>query len=668
MASSIPLPGIGPKTLLKLNRLGIFNLKDLLYHFPSRYLDFSHISPISHLIPGQNFTITGIITDFQNVYTRSHKNLQKATVTDKSGTLNLIWFNQPYLSQTLKVGQTFSFAGTVTLFQNRPTFIAPQYGQYNTGKIIGVYPETEGLTSKWFRSTIQKHLSLLISEVTDPLPPAIIKKFGLAPLSFALTRIHQPQTQSQLTLSRARLALDEILSLLAFSHLQKKSWAIRQPNQQLTATPLIDQKLQKFIARLPFSLTPSQEKSWHEIKSDLVSPNHPMNRLLQGDVGSGKTIVAALACYLTSLNHGLSLIMAPTDILCRQHFQNLKKYFLRLKIPLVLLTASAKTSLDHLKPNSIVVATHAAIYHQKSLSHLALVVIDEQHKFGVKQRSFLSGLKNPPHTLTMTATPIPRTVSLTMLGSLQLSTITSIPNNRLPVKTFLVPNHKQPDCLEWIKHQIDDLHCQVYVVCPFIDPSEKQSAVESATKQYDHFQSIFSPKYSLGLVHGKTTLKARNTVLKNFRQNKIQLLVTTPIIEVGVDIPNASVMIILSADRFGLAQLHQLRGRVGRGSLQSYCFLFAKDPSDQAINRLKHLETHHDGFQIALFDLKSRGPGEVYSFLQHGFPSFKLADISDAKLITQGQQLLASLLSSCPDFNLNNLIQNLPDSTHLSHN
>lgn len=646
MDSLTQIPGIGSKTLTKLNKLNIFTPKDLLYHFPYRYVDFSHITFINNTNENKAVTITGKLLSFQNIFTKSHKNLQKAVVSDKTGQINLLWFNQPYLSKNFKVGEIYSFAGTVSLFQNKKTIISPVSGQFSTGKIIAIYPETSGLTSNWFRKTIQNILPQLINNTTDNLPFEIIKNYQLLDLSTSLTQIHLPSNSKMLQLARYRLSIDEILSLQANSYLSKKLWLTKKPQVHIKTNHSMDQKINKLIDTLPFQLTISQKKVWQEIKTDIINPNKVTNRLLQGDVGSGKTIVALLACYLTYLNQSLSLMIVPTEILAQQHFQTFKNILKHAKIPLFLLTGTSKIDFKKVPKDAIIIATHAAIYQKDKINHqVGLLIIDEQHKFGVKQRSFLGNSISLPHCLTMTATPIPRTISLTMLGNLDISIIESLPQNRLSIKTFLVPPQKIAQCYHWIEDQIIKTKCQAFIVCPFIDISETMQSVKSATDEFKKLSTIF-PKLKLSLLHGKIKPKDKDKIISDFQKNKINILVTTPIIEVGVDITNASIMIIQSADRFGLSQLHQLRGRVGRGILQSYCYLFTESQNDKTHNRLKFMEKNSNGLKIAEYDLKTRGPGEAFSIVQHGFPSLKLASFSDIDLISLSQKILTDLIKN----------------------
>jgi len=656
MDSLSQIPGIGSKTLEKLKRLDINSSQDLLYHFPNRYIDFSHSVKINSIIENENVTITGKVLDFKNIYTRTGKNIQKAIIADNTGKIDLIWFNQPYLSQSIKTGDTLSFAGTVNLYLNKKTIIAPVHGQYNTGKIISIYPETSGLGSNWFRKTIQTQIQNLLNPIKETLPSNLIKKFKLLDLKTSLLQIHCPNNPQILEQARNRLATEEILSLQIKSYLSKKDWLKKIPKTKIKMTKIIDQKIKNLIKSLPYKLTDSQNKVLSEIFSDLINPNQVMNRLLQGDVGSGKTIIALLACYLTYLNKSLSVLIAPTEILANQHFQNFQEILKDKDVPIFLLTGSKKIDLKKIPKNGILISTHAIIYQKLNLKNkISLLIVDEQHKFGVKQRSFLNSSLKLPHCLTMTATPIPRTISLTLLGNLDISIIDALPQNRLQIKTFLVPDHKKTDCYKWIEKEIKKTNCQAFIVCPFIDLSESMVSVKSAIKEFEYLSKDVFPNLKLGLIHGRIKTTDREKIIKQFQNNQLNILVTTPIIEVGVDIPNSSIIIVQSADRFGLAALHQLRGRVGRGHQQSYCYLFTESTNQKAVNRLNFLEKNHNGLKIAEYDLKTRGPGEAFSTIQHGFPSLKIASFSDTKLISLSQEILKELINDYPNYNFSQI-------------
>lgn len=646
---SFSLPGIGPKTLTKLKQLNITSDKELLYHFPHRYVDFSKSINISQAPLEENVTLSGKIQNISNIFLKNGKSLQKIILSDSTGSIDLVWFNQPYLTKNFHEGEFWAFAGTTSLYHGHLTLFSPEYGKFNTGKIIPIYGETKGLTSRWFRKIFSLHLSSLLKSYTDPLPLNQLTQYKLIPLNKALTQIHLPQNQNYLEKARYRLAFDEINSLLAQSLLQKKSWANFAPKFILK-----NYSTTKLINSFPFKLTDSQKSAWQEIKTDLISKKKVMNRLLCGDVASGKTVLALLSTYLTSQNQRQSLLLAPTEILAQQHYATFKSFL--PTFPIYLLTA--KNSLPKtLDPAAIIIATHAAIFQkEKFMDNLALLIIDEQHKFGVKQRSFLNN-KNPPHTLTMTATPIPRSISLTLFGNLDLSTLKNLPQKRNPVKTFLVPQNKISDCYQWLLKEIKQKKTQAFIVCPFIEQSESDLSIKSAKKEFEHLRQIF-PSLKLELIHGKTKIETRNKILDQFKKNKINILVTTPIIEVGIDFSNATTIIIQSADHFGLSQLHQLRGRVGRGTLQSYCYFFTESTGEKALKRLRYLENTNDGFKIAEFDLKSRGPGETFSTLQHGFPSLKIASFSDLKLIELCQLFLKQLQTDNPHFDLKKLVLN----------
>lgn len=645
------LSGIGPKTRGKLAHLSINNLTDLIYHFPHRYIDFSHTIPIAKSYPNENVTIKGTLLDFKNIYTATHKNLQIATIKDLSGSILMMWFNQPYLTSTFKIGNTYSFAGTVSFYQKKLCIFSPEYGQYSTGKIIAVYPETAGLSSKWFRKIIQTNINNFVINTKEYLPKKIILKHKLLDIKSALAQIHLPSSQELLEKARLRLSIDEILAIQTTSYLKKKKWLELKPEIPLKNTPAFQKIINNFIASLPFKLTSDQNKVWQEILADLTSTSKITNRLLQGDVGSGKTIIAILASILTSINHRQTIVIAPTEILAKQHYQTFKS---ALDIPVHLLTSKNKINFEDLSSNSILITTHAIFFQKKKITDkLGLLIIDEQHRFGVKQRNFLSHLTSPPHTITMTATPIPRTVSLTLLGNLDISTIDTLPKNRLPVKTFLVPNHKKGDCHLWIKQHLKNTYSQAFIVCPFIEESETMASIKAASKEFKNLQKTY-PEFKLALIHSKIPQSEQEKIINNFQKNLINILVTTPIIEVGIDIPNASIIIIESADRFGLAQLHQLRGRVGRSDQQSYCYLFTESENEKTLERLKFLQNNHHGLELAQYDLATRGPGEMFSTVQHGFPSLKIADLSNLKLIEFSQKILYDLIKE-PKFNLQKL-------------
>ncbi|KKU03182.1 MAG: ATP-dependent DNA helicase RecG [Candidatus Amesbacteria bacterium GW2011_GWB1_47_26] len=612
------ITGVGTIMAKKLAKLDIYTVFDLLYHLPFRYQDRRLISPAAAVQVGETLTIIGRISRVINVFTKNGKRLQTATVTDSSGTLPVIWFNQMYLSQVFSDGDQVTLYGKVDFFNRKPALISPEYeiGESSAG-LVPIYPETAGLSSKWLRAKIQN--------VLTSLP-------DISPLhSAALHQVHLPYSPELVEPAKKNLAFDELflLQLSALKH--KQEWQSTQLSHPFT----VDQeKVLQFIANLPFTLTSSQNQAIKEILSDL-SETHPMNRLLEGDVGSGKTVVAAIAAYIAHLNGLQTLLLAPTQILASQHHQTLSSLFKPFGVDIGLVTSQFKISNLKFK---ILVGTHALLSDKLQLDKVGLVVIDEQHRFGVAQRALAAAKGDSPHILTMTATPIPRTVALTLYGDLDLSILDSVPG-RIPVKTWVVPESKREAAYNWIKSQISNLKSQIFVVCPFIEESESLTTVKAAKAEFTKLEKIFSDS-KLGLLHGKLKPKDKEQVIAKFRAGEYGILVATPVVEVGLDIPTATIMVIEGAERFGLAQLHQLRGRVGRSNVQSYCLLFSDIPSP----RLKALETHHSGAELAEIDLKLRGAGDIYGTSQHGLTNFKIAKYEDFSLIPAARAAAEKLL------------------------
>lgn len=627
MPSLTTLTGIGPKTTALFESMGVCKPADLIHYYPHRYLDFSNTKSISELELDTPATYSGEVISFQSIYTRSHKNIQRATIRDNTGSLSLIWFNQPYLSKTIRVGQTISIAGSPSIYQNKATIIAPLLGS-KTGRIIPIYHKTAGLKSSQIEKIIHQNLDQLLEPVVEILPDLIVTKYNLLHQVNALREIHQPSKADILSQAQTRINLNQSLSLLSLSHLQKQTISKQKPAHPLSLIPPAD--------FLPYDLSPSQQIAWSEVQSDLLG-KRPAHRLLSGDVGSGKTIVAILAAHLTSANNQLTLLIAPTQILAKQHYASFSR--LLKKYPVLLLDNKSKPK--SMPSNAIIISTHAAFYqHESLLKKVALLIIDEQHKFGVSQRNFLNVYKNPPHSLSLTATPIPRTLALSIYGHLDVSTLAHLPRWQ-PVKTFVVPLPKIDDCYRWLDTHIQKTKEQAFIVCPFIEDSETLTTVKSATTEYKNLQLVF-PKLKLKLIHSKIKPDERQKIFEQFQKGDIDILITTPIIEVGIDFPNATVIIIQSADRFGLASLHQLRGRVGRGDRKGYCYLFGNNSNP----RLNYLSTHYEGQQLAEFDLKSRGQGQLFSTLQHGHFYLDANSISLATKIIKDLDLIGYDFSS----------------------
>jgi ATP-dependent DNA helicase RecG len=645
------IPGIGEATSAKLAKLGISTLFDLLYHLPFRYEDRRNVFPISQVQPGETVTIRGTITSIKNEFTRSGKFIQKAVIADPGGEMDVIWFNQMFLVRALK-HRSVSLFGKVDFFGPKRALISPDYEllssgtnpvTLHTGRLVPVYPETAGISSKLLRSKLYSLLQKI--DVDDFLP----ETFGLLSWKTALTQVHFPDDLSAVGPARNRLAFDELvlLQLTALAH--RQNW-----DHLKLAHPLaVDQEqVSRFLAALPFTLTGSQLTAIKEILSDM-SGTKPMNRLLEGDVGSGKTIVAAVAAFVAHQNGLQSVLMAPTQILAHQHYQTLSAIFRRFGIPVSLITSAAKSVPK--QTGGVIVGTHALISEKNRplLQNSGLVTIDEQHRFGVLQRNLAGQLGLSPHILTMTATPIPRTIALTMFGDLDISALSDLPSGRLPVKTWLVPENKRVSSSRWISDQIRATGHQAIWVCPFINDSETSVTVKAAVSEFDRLQSVF-PDLKLGLLHGRLKAAEKDRVISDFRDGKINILVATPVVEVGIDIPNAGLVIIEAAEHFGLAQLHQLRGRVGRSNFQSYCLLFTSDGSSP--ERLKALETHHSGRELAEIDLKMRGPGQLYGTAQHGFPDFKVATYENLELLALSKSAAAKIF---PDLSRHRLLLDL---------
>jgi ATP-dependent DNA helicase RecG len=630
------VPHIGPVMATRLANLKIYTVRNLLYHVPFRYDDFSLVSPIARVQVGETVTVNATIVSIKNIFTKTGKRMQEAKVSDATGTLTVIWFNQTFLTKMMHTGDSVHLSGPIGWFGNKIVMTSPQYeitdSQLHTGRLVPIYPETEGVSSKWLRTRIDFLLKTIV--ITDFLPEKIRDEYTLMGLSDALAAIHFPKNKDDIELGRHRIAFDEIFLLQLTGYEQKRAW---QKTQKAIPIPPVN------IPSLPFTLTDDQNRAIAEILEDLRK-TVPMNRLLVGDVGSGKTVVAATAMYAAA-SHGLqSILMAPTVILAQQHYETISKLLSPLGITIGLVTGDTKEDGD------ILIGTHALLTQQKRFKKLGLVVIDEQHRFGVEQRALLTD-KNKcsitPHFLTMTATPIPRTIAKTMLGNTDLSVLTHMPKGRQLIKTWVVPTEKRDNAYEWIRKQIEQTSGQAFIICPLIEDSETLVDIKAVKSEYEKIKTVF-PKIGVGLLHGKMKASEKNKTLEEFRTKKYMILVATPVVEVGIDISNATIMVVEAADRFGLGQLHQLRGRVGRGSLQSYCLLFTENTDEKTIMRLKALETIHSGPELSEVDLQLRGPGEVFGTRQHGMPHLKIAEFTDLKTMNETQAALEQLTSRDP--------------------
>jgi ATP-dependent DNA helicase RecG len=511
----------------------------------------------------------------------------------------------------------------------------------HTGRLVPIYPETLGLSSKWIRTKIKDAFD--ITDIKEFLPPKILKDLHLAGVSEAIRMVHFPKNLKEAGIGRRRLAFNELLNLQLKSLHRKIAWKKNKVSFKLNIKNV---SMYQFIETLPFQLTHSQQKAVDEILEDMKKDT-PMNRLLEGDVGSGKTVVAAVGAFATFLNGFQTVIMAPTQILAQQHYQTLNQLFSKSVKPIKIQLITSQTREKETKKSDIYIGTHALIHRKIKFDKVAFVVIDEQHRFGVEQRAHLVKKSGTPHVLTMTATPIPRTIALTTYGDLDLSVLTEMPEGRQKIITWVVPSVKREKAYEWIKSQISNLKSQIFIVCPLIEASvvETMQDVKAAKAEFSIISSQFS-NFKVGLLHGRLKPKEKDRVLSDFRSHKVNILVTTPVVEVGIDIPGATIMVIEAAERFGLAQLHQLRGRVGRGEQKSYCLLFSNIKSGKPMQRLKAMEKMYSGFELSELDLKLRGPGEIFGTLQSGFPELKVASWGNFELIKEAKEVAEDIVKN----------------------
>lgn len=642
------IKGVGDTIAKKLHLLGIKNLEDLIYFFPRKYEDFSQVRQISELRPGQ-VSIKAKILSANGRYVRRGMHITEAIASDKSGSVKLVWFNQPYRAKAIKPSCEYFISGNYEISRGRFSLMNPSAElasdfPINSARIVPIYKETKGLKS----SQIRKILASIKDEINiidETLPEFIVAKHKLMPKNAALLRIHFPESSQDLIESKKRLAYDEIFSLV-LTALINKNENIRMKS---SIVKFDENVIKNFLDTLPYKLTNAQRKVSWQVFQDLERP-YPANRLVEGDVGSGKTIVAVMTCLLATENGFQAAIMAPTEILARQHAENIAELLkpLGLDSQICLLLGSMKPSQKskaHLSIESgqarLVIGTHSLIAEKVKMKNLAVVVIDEQHRFGVEQRKqLLKKAGHLPHLISMTATPIPRSLALTVYGELDVSVIDEMPPGRKPPITEIISPNSKKQLYTQLDKQIDSGR-QMFVVCPLISESETLNYL-SAEEVYNELSSSIFKHRRVALIHGKLKTDEKSEIMARFTKGKIDILVSTTVIEVGVNIPNASVMLIEGVERFGLAQIHQLRGRIGRGKHQGYCYLMMSD-SKPPSPRIKALVQMHDGFKLAELDLEIRGPGAVYGIAQHGILDLRLADISDTRLV-------ASARNSAQDF------------------
>lgn len=665
----ILVPRIGSKYATALKKLNIETVEDFLRHFPFRYEDYSERISIDKLSAGTVATIMGEVVKSKLIRTWKKKMLlTECFVKDDTGIIRAVWFNQPYVSDSLIEGKGVRLSGKVSgdskgLFFSNPAWELSSREPTNTGRLVPIYPETEGLTSKWIRWQMQ-NLIKYADELKDPVPENILKELHLPNLKDAICYAHFPKTLKQSVLAQKRIAFDQMFLAQLASQNVKILW-----NKKQAISISFDEKLiKKFVESLPFSLTNAQRKSAFQILRDIEKPL-PMNRLLNGDVGSGKTVVAATA-ILNAVNAGYQVaLMAPTEVLARQHFNSIYKLFSKQNFSIALLTNSyqivknnkvKRTELiDEIKNGKInfVIGTHALIQKDIKFKNLVLVIVDEQHRFGVDQRAYLQqkiseindGLPNKtPHLLSMSATPIPRTLALAFFGNLNLSVLDEMPKNRKKIITKIISGRDREKTYAFVRQEIKNGR-QVFIIFPLVEESQKMSELKAATEEHKRLSRNIFPDLNLALLHGRLRANEKEKIMHDFEDKKYDILVSTSVVEVGIDIPNATIMIIEDADRFGLAQLHQFRGRVGRSDMQSYCFLFTGSSSSLAKDRLKSLEKYSSGFDIAQKDFEIRGPGEFFGTRQSGLPDIAMQNVTNVKLIEISQSYAEKVLKESPD-------------------
>ncbi len=667
---------IGSATAIKLRRLGVEIVQDFLFYFPFRYEDFSKILKIKDAKPGMSVNIVGQIELIQNKRSpRRRMFITEALVRDETESIKVIWFNQPFLTRTLKEGDAVSLAGRVEEDFTGAVMMSPVYEKVrnadwrglsadqrginavHTQGLVPIYHLTNDLSQKQIRY-LMKQVIHLADRLSDWLPEEVRKNSGLLGLGEAVRKVHFPKSNKDIADARRRLAFDELFLIQMQSQLIKKDLDASRAEP----IPFREEETKKLIQSLPFKLTDAQRKAAWGILKDL-GKDKPMSRLLEGDVGSGKTIVALIAMFNAALAGKQAVLMVPTEILASQHYESFCRLLKGWGIKIGLVTRGAKKTNHEsgimnqgdeknrdsefiIHDSQIIIGTHALIQEKINFKNLVLAIIDEQHRFGVEQRKTLIKKTSPegdftPHLLSTTATPIPRSLALALYGDLDLSIINQMPADRKKILTKVVAEENRGKAYDFIREQIMKGR-QAFVICPLINISDplrlsgseaSKLGVKSVKEEFEKLDKAIFPEIKMGMLHGKMKAKEKEETMRDFLENKIKVLVSTSVVEVGVDVPNATIMMIEGADRFGLAQLHQFRGRVGRGEYQSYCFLFSESEAEKTLKRLNALTEHHDGFALAKIDLKFRGPGEVYGTMQKGFPELKIASLFDYVLM-----------------------------------
>ncbi len=663
------ISGIGPKLAETLGRLGLESLGDMLYFFPRRYDDYTQLMPINRLEYGEEVTVIASVKSINNRKVQNGKlSLTEVVVTDGSGALRVTWFNQPWLARRLRRDLQIVLSGKIEQYLGRKVMNNPEMElldqqSLHTNRIVPVYPLTANITQRWLRKTMNQVVTYWAPRVADPLPNSLIRAAELLDLPNAILQCHFPDSWELLKSGRHRLAFDEIFLLQLGMLRQKQAWQERDARQfEVSAEWLAEQ-----ISRLPFTLTQAQIDALTDLRIDLAS-GQPMNRLLQGDVGSGKTIIAALGIAIVAHHQAQSALMAPTSILAEQHFQSLRHLLaeeggiIREEQIRLLIGSTPEPEKESIREGlasgeiKLVVGTHALIEDPVIFANLELVIVDEQHRFGVEQRAALRQKGESPHLLVMTATPIPRSLALTVYGDLDLSVMDEMPPGRQEVATYVLTPLERERAYSLIRSQVEEGH-QAFIIYPLVEESDKSES-KAAVEEYQRLQEEIFPELRLGLLHGRLRPDEKEEVMGRFRDGEDHILVSTSVVEVGVDIPNATVMLVEGANRFGLAQLHQFRGRVGRSSEKSYCLLIPESRDAVENERLAAMAETNDGFVLAERDLEQRGPGEFLGTRQSGYAGLQFANLANVRLIEKARHFAKAFFEQDPDFSL-------PEHQHL---
>lgn len=658
------LSGVGARHAETFRHLGVNTLGDLLFYFPRRYDDYSKLKPINRLQYNEEVTVIATVMSSSTRSVRDGRvKITEIVISDDTGYLRLTWFNQPWVASRLKSGDQVVVSGRIDMYLGRLVMNNPEcepldQEHLHTNRIVPVYPLSSNITQRWLRRQMHQTVSFWAPRVPDFLPASTRQAAGLPDLPTALLQVHFPDSTEKLDAARERLAFDEIFLLQLGVLRQKRTW------QQARARtfPITDEWLQEQISRLPFELTAAQQRAIQDVRHDL-SLGQPMNRLLQGDVGSGKTVIAALAAAAITSQGAQAAFMAPTSILAEQHYRSLLGLLTpegdRPNPPLqageirLLLgdtpEAEKREIRNGLADGSIklIIGTHALIESPVEFSCLQLAIIDEQHRFGVAQRSTLRSKGENPHLLVMTATPIPRSLALTIYGDLDLSVMDEMPPGRQPVETLLIPPVERENAYQMVRNQVEKGH-QAFIICPLVEKGENDDS-KAAVEEHARLQKEVFPELKLGLLHGRLKPEEKDRVMTAFREKEYQVIVSTSVVEVGVDIPNATIMLVEGANRFGLAQLHQFRGRVGRGADHSFCLLIPETEDALENERLMVMTQTNDGFVLAEHDLNQRGPGDFLGTRQAGFADLRMASLTDVRLIEKARKHAQEIFERDPD-------------------